>query len=96
MDAETALRWGLVNQLSEPGGCLEAALELAERVARNAPLAVEATKRLIHRAQPHDDAWSPAFWQRNDDELSGLLHTDDAREGARAFLERREPRWTAT
>lgn len=96
MDAGTAARWGLVNQVSEPGGSLEAAMELARRVARNSPLAIGATKRLIHRAQSHDDAWDPAFWERNDEELSALLHTDDAREGARAFAERREPRWTAT
>lgn len=96
MDADSALRSGLVNQVSAPGGSLEAALELAQRVARNAPLAVEATKRLMHRAQSHDDSWDPAFWQRNDDELSTLLHTADAVEGARAFTERRDPRWTAT
>lgn len=96
MDAGTALRWGLVNEVSDPGRCLEAAVELAQRVARNAPLAVEATKRLVHRAQPAHDSWDPAFWRRNDEELSTLLHTDDAREGARAFAERRDPRWTAT
>jgi crotonobetainyl-CoA hydratase len=96
VDAETALRWGLVNEVSGPGRSLEAAMELASRVARNAPLAVEATKRLVHRAQPADDSWDPAFWQRNDAELSTLLRTRDALEGARAFAERREPRWTAT
>lgn len=96
MDAGTALRWGLVNEVSEPGRSLEAAVDLAQRVARNAPLAVEATKRLVHRAQPAHDSWDTAFWTRNDEELTSLLHTDDAREGARAFAERREPRWTAT
>lgn len=96
MDAETAQRWGLVNEISEPGRSLEVAVDLAHRVARNAPLAVEATKRLVHRAQPAEESWAPAFWQRNDDELSTLLHTADAREGARAFAERRDPRWTAT
>lgn len=96
MDATTALRWGLVNEVCAPGRSLEAAVDLAQRVARNAPLAVEATKRLVHRAQPAHDSWDAAFWARNDEELTTLLHTDDAREGARAFAERREPRWTAT
>lgn len=96
MDAQTALRWGLLNEVSEPGRALEAGIELAQRVARNAPLAVAATKRLIHRAHPGDDSWKPDFWQRNDVELFSLLQTDDAREGARAFAERRDPRWTAT
>lgn len=96
MDAQTALRWGLVNAVSEPGLALETAVELAQRVARNAPLAVEATKRLIHRAHQANDSWDADFWTRNDHELSTLLHTDDAREGARAFAERREPRWSAT
>jgi crotonobetainyl-CoA hydratase len=96
IDAATAARWGLVNQVSEPGRSLEVALELAQRVARNAPLAVEATKRLVHRAQPRDDSWDTGFWRRNDDELTTLLRTDDAQEGARAFAERRDPRWTAT
>ena len=96
IDAATALRWGLVNEVSAPGRSLEAALDLAQRVARNAPLAVEATKRLVHRAQSASDSWDPANWARNDEELTTLLHTDDAREGARAFAERREPRWTAS
>jgi crotonobetainyl-CoA hydratase len=96
LDAGTALRWGLVNEVSEPGRSVEAAVDLARRIARNAPLAVEATKRLIHRAQSASDSWDPGFWRRNDEELSTLLHTDDALEGARAFAERREPRWTAS
>lgn len=87
--ATDAHRWGLVNRLVASGTALDAALELAGRVARNAPLALAATKRLLAAADlPADEAWT-----RQQRELDGIKATDDAREGATAFAERREPRW---
>ena len=49
MLAERGYELGLVNRLTEPGGALEAALELAERIAENAPLALAASKRILQR-----------------------------------------------
>jgi enoyl-CoA hydratase/carnithine racemase len=93
--ADSAARWGLVNHVADPGMALELSVHLARRIARNAPLAVQATKRLIHRAHPASDVWDPDLWSRNNAELSQLLPTEDAHEGARAFAERREPLWRA-
>lgn len=90
-DAEQAHGWGMVNRLAEPGSALEAALELAREIARNAPLAVATTKRVLTAAPswPADEVWA-----RQRAELETILASSDAHEGAAAFAERREPRWT--
>ena len=91
MPASEAHRWGLVNRLTDPGDALDGALELAGRIAANAPLAVRTTKRLVDEAP----AWSAEErWIRQRSELDAILATDDATEGARAFAERRPPHWT--
>jgi enoyl-CoA hydratase len=87
--AADAQRWGLVNRLAAPGAAGTAAIELAARIARNAPLALAATKRLLAAADlPVDEAWA-----RQQAELDAIKATADAQEGARAFAERRPPRW---
>jgi enoyl-CoA hydratase len=81
---------GLVNAVAEPGGALEAALALAERIASNGPLGVAASKRIL-QAQ---GGWSEAeFWERQGEIAGPVLFSEDAREGAVAFKERREPVW---
>lgn len=88
--ATDAHRWGLVNRLVEPGTACEAAVGLAVRIARNAPLALAATKRLLAASdRPAEEAW--ALQQA---ELDAVKATADAREGARAFAEKRAPRWS--
>ncbi len=80
IDAETAASWGIVARTTDPGGALEGALELCAEIARNAPLAVRAAKRSIDGG----------------DELEAYgscVPSDDQREGIRAFLEKREPRF---
>jgi enoyl-CoA hydratase len=91
MTAADALRWGLVNRLVPDGGALDAARALAARIARNGPLAVRATKHVLTRAPgwPADEVW-----QRQADVLREVFASADAREGAAAFAEKREPRWT--
>lgn len=91
LDAARAHQVGLVNRLAEPGAALDGALELAGLVARNAPLAVTASKRILNEAPgwPAEDAWS------RQGEIAGpVLVSEDAAEGASAFAERREPRWS--
>jgi enoyl-CoA hydratase len=90
LTAVDAHRWGLVNRLTEPGQALAAATELAARIARNGPLAVRATKRILVEspAWPADEVWA-----RQQRELDAILASADAAEGAAAFAERREPRW---
>jgi enoyl-CoA hydratase len=88
--AERGFELGLVNRLAEPGAAVDVALELAGAIARNGPLALDATKAIL---QQQSD-WSEAeFWQRQG-ELSGpVFGSEDAREGAIAFSEKRDPVW---
>ena len=88
--AERAYEIGLVNELCEPGEALEQALALARRVARNAPLAVKASKAIVRGAQDLDEEGG---WELQDRLGLPALETEDAREGARAFAEKRTPIW---
>jgi enoyl-CoA hydratase/carnithine racemase len=67
------------------------ALELAERIARNAPLAVAASKQIIRasRGVTEEDAW-----KLQGPQLGKVFTSADAKEGPRAFAEKREPKWT--
>lgn len=93
MDARTAHSWGLVNRLTAPGLALEGAVALAESIVKNGPLAVEMTKRIVTESP----AWPPAdIWMLQAPLVESVLATADALEGARAFAEKREPRWSGT
>jgi enoyl-CoA hydratase/carnithine racemase len=90
IDASRAVELGLVNRVSAPADVLATALDLADRVAANGPLAVTAIKRLVRAAanQPADEVWAIQ------DELQPrVFGSDDAKEGAAAFLEKRPPVW---
>ena len=88
IDAATALRWGLVNRVVAAADVLDTALRLAHEAARNAPLAVQATKELAVRSRElGTDAG-----RRLEDAMARLLQdSDDFAEGTRAFAERRAP-----
>lgn len=89
--AATAADWGLVNRVVPHGRARREAMILASRIAENAPLAVQASKRLIQAAGSGlPDA---ELWRRNDAEIEHIFATTDAAEGMRAFAERRPPRW---
>ena len=88
--AERAAELGIVNRLAEPGAALDTALELANEIVKNAPLALIASKRILADAP----GWSPEEMWRRQAEISGpVFASDDAREGATAFAEKREPVW---
>ena len=88
--AERAQAHGLVNRLVEPGQALDAALELAQAVAANGPLALIASKRV---AQESAD-WSQAeMFERQAAITAPVFASQDAREGAAAFAEKRAPVW---
>jgi enoyl-CoA hydratase len=76
--------------LAEPGAAVGEALELAAAIARNGPLALAATKRILGEAAgwPEDE-----FWARQGDIAGPVLTSEDAREGAVAFAEKRDPVW---
>lgn len=90
-----ALRWGLVNEVVPDDQVLPAALRLAHRVAANAPLAVQASKRLaLGKADGRVLAEVDA-WERNEAEMGAVATSRDASEGIMAFIEKRPPVWTA-
>ncbi|WP_327665452.1 crotonase/enoyl-CoA hydratase family protein [Streptomyces sp. NBC_00498] len=91
LDAGRAHTYGLVNRVTEPGAALDGALALARAIAANGPLAVRATKEIVANAPnwPADEEW-----QRMREIAGPVMESDDAREGARAFAEKRAPRWT--
>ncbi|MFI6937350.1 crotonase/enoyl-CoA hydratase family protein [Streptomyces sp. NPDC050287] len=93
LDAATALRWGLVNEVVPAGRVLDRAVELAERIAANAPLAVAASKRIMRRSAEYGSDWEPQMWAMNEAEFAGVRSSEDAREGTRAFAEKRPPMW---
>jgi crotonobetainyl-CoA hydratase len=92
LSAPEALRFGLLNRVVQED-VLGAALDLARKVAVNAPLAVQACKRIALHAldESEDNAWE--FSLR---EGAALMKSQDAREGLLAFAEKREPIWTGT
>ncbi|WP_369804182.1 crotonase/enoyl-CoA hydratase family protein [Mycobacterium sp. GA-2829] len=93
LTAERAHELGLVNVLAEPGGALDAALELAGRITANGPLAVAATKRIIVESR----GWSPEEqFAEQMKILMPVFASKDAREGAVAFAEKRPPQWTGS
>jgi crotonobetainyl-CoA hydratase len=93
--AAEALKWGLINQVVPDGTVLEAALALAGRVTVNAPLSVQASKRIAYGA---DDGVIPdeePGWDRTQREFRALLKSEDAKEGPLAFAQKRQPVWKA-
>jgi enoyl-CoA hydratase len=93
LSAERAHALGLVNVLAEPGGALDAALELAGRITANGPLAVAATKRIIVESR----GWTPQNqFAEQMKILMPVFSSKDAIEGATAFAEKRPPQWTGS
>lgn len=90
ISAERAYEVGMVTELCEKGQALERALLLARQVVRNAPLAVEASKAIVLKALDLDEVEG---WKMQDRLGLPALETEDAKEGARAFAEKREPIW---
>ena len=93
ISAARAYDIGLINAVASRGEVLSLALDYAALIAANAPLAVQASKRLalgiVDGAMGHEDE----AWRRSAAETSVLLRSADMREGVRAFAEKREPVW---
>lgn len=91
IDAQTAAQWGLVNRVVPGDQVMETALDLARRIAANAPLAVQAIKELALRGQHEGLAAGLRFEQFVQNVLQ---RTDDAAEGRQAFADKRPARFT--
>lgn len=90
--AERLYQFGLINELTEPGGALDAARALARRILANAPLSVAASKRVIVQQQ---DWTLEEMWTRQAEITGPVLASKDAKEGAAAFAEKRAPVWNS-
>ena len=93
LPAAEAAQLGLVTSVAPAGGALEAARELAAAIAANAPLAVATSKRVIQQSAdwPTDE-----LFERQRPLIEPIRQSNDAKEGARAFAEKRAPVWTAS
>lgn len=92
LTAQRAERLGFVNVLAEPGGALGAALELAERICTNAPVAIRESLAMVNAEIAGDETES---WARSHAAHARLMATEDVREGVDAFFAKRQPTWRA-
>ncbi|RMG99338.1 MAG: crotonase [Deltaproteobacteria bacterium] len=91
IDAEEALRIGLVNRLCEPDALLDAAVATAQKIAEQGPLAVARVKDVLHRGIDMPLAEANRLEQ---EAFAALFDTADQKEGMKAFLEKRPPNFT--
>lgn len=91
--ADQAKNHGLVSRVTEKGGTVEAAMELAESIAENAPLAVAASKALI---QAQQGITEEEFWELQKTHMRKVFTSNDAKEGPASFAEKRSPNWSGT
>ncbi|GAB7146621.1 enoyl-CoA hydratase [Mycobacterium riyadhense] len=95
LTASDAYEWGLINQVVKDGSVLDAALALAARVTVNAPLSVQASKRIAYGVDDGVITDEEVGWGRTVREMRTLIRSEDAKEGPLAFAEKREPVWKA-
>ncbi|HRC61680.1 MAG: enoyl-CoA hydratase/isomerase family protein [Dehalococcoidia bacterium] len=87
---EQAKEWGIVSEVTEPDRLLPRAVEIAEMIVANAPLSIEGTKAMLQawRMAKIDDSYRLGAWVSD-----RVLLSDDAKEGPKAFAEKRAPNW---
>ena len=89
--ATAAHTYGLVNRLTAPGRARAGAIELAHVIAKNGPLALRASKQIVTASRD----WSTEEqFARQQEIYEPVRSSEDAREGATAFKEKRAPKWT--
>ncbi|OED42179.1 enoyl-CoA hydratase [Chromatiales bacterium (ex Bugula neritina AB1)] len=93
MLAEEAYQFGLVAELCEKGEALNTAIDLANRIAKNAPLGLIASKELVREMQGRTEA---EFWEFQATQVEQVFNSADGKEGATAFAEKRAPNWTGS
>ncbi len=90
LPADRFYEFGVVNRLAEPGTAVDVALELAARLAKNGPLALIGSKQIL---QEQFDWSSAEMWEKQAAISGPVFASEDAKEGASAFKEKREPVW---
>ncbi len=91
VNAETALRIGLVEQVVPRGQSLQTAVQLAQRVSTLSPRAVTFSKNLIHQARQGTPRSAALALER--ERFMDLFEGEDQQEGVKAFLDKRKPVW---
>lgn len=91
INAEEALKHRLIDRTAPKGGALDAAIELAERIAKNAPLAVTASKQAlrVQKGQTQE-----TFWDAQMPLIAEVFTSEDSKEGPAAFAQKRAPKWS--
>ena len=92
ISAQRAYEIGFVNRITD-GAALDAALELASKIAANGPMALIASKRIIDE---RPDWNSENMWPKQSEIAASIMASNDAREGAAAFAQKRKPNWTGS
>ena len=95
MSAQEALRWGLVNQVVTAEALMQCAQDMADTIVQNAPLALAAVKEVLRETEGQTVA--QAYQTMRSGSISSyraMLGSEDAKEGPRAFGEKRAPRWS--
>lgn len=90
LSAARGAELGLVNRVTPPGQAVSTALDLAERICRNAPIAVRESLKIARQAMDYTDA---ELFQMGLDAQEVVKTTEDFQEGPRAFIEKRAPNW---
>jgi enoyl-CoA hydratase len=90
LPAERFHEFGVVNRIAPKGGALDAALELAQAITKNGPLALQASKEIV---QKQFDWSAEEQWEKQGAISGPVFVSDDAKEGASAFKEKRDPVW---
>ena len=93
ISADKAAEYGMVARIAEPGKAVDEAIALATRIAKNAPLSVAASKRMIADSFGRTEE---EFWKHQGPLIRDILASDDAKEGPRAFAEKRAPQWSGS
>ena len=94
ISAQRAYELGLINRVVPTGdSVVDAALELAARINRNAPLAVQASKRIAYGANAGEVPLDVSWWETSVRESRDMAASEDSKEGPRAFAEKRAPVW---
>lgn len=91
--AERAYELGLINEVVEDGSALVAAKALARRIVANAPLSIRAAKQIVMDSR---DWPTNEMFERQEEHSKSVFNSNDAKEGATAFAEKRQPNWTGT
>jgi enoyl-CoA hydratase len=91
ISAERAYHFGMVNELCAPGEAVATAMRLAARICANAPIAVRESRKVVLEGGTAPD---DVAWRLTNAALAKAMATQDCKEGPRAFIEKRPPRWT--